>query len=71
MEDGKNGIVVPQASPEAIARAMEEFLAQPDRYSMMVQSGKRIVETKFDFRERTRKLEAIYETIARKHPVPA
>jgi len=71
IEDGENGILVPPGSPEDIARAMEEFLKKPDRYFAMVQSGKRTVETKFDFRERTRNLEAIYETIARKRPVPS
>ena len=71
IEDGENGILIPPASPEAIDDAVEEFLIKPDRYYSMVQSGKRIVETKFDFRERTRKLETIYEAIARKQAVPA
>jgi len=70
IEDGENGILVPPASPKAIAFALEEFLKKPDRYFAMVQSGKRTVATRFDFLERTRKLEAIYETIALRQTVP-
>ena len=65
IEDGRNGILVPPASPESLAHAIGEFMENPGRLRGMVPCGRTLVETKFDFRERTRKLEAIYETIIR------
>lgn len=58
--DGDTGRLVPAHSPEALAEAIIEFLAAPATWKQMAGRGKVMVETNFDFRARTHKLEAIY-----------
>lgn len=58
--DGDTGRLVPAHSPEALAEGILEFLAAPATWKQMASRGKVMVEMNFDFRARTRRLEAIY-----------
>jgi glycosyltransferase involved in cell wall biosynthesis len=62
--DGQTGKLVPPRSPELLADAIVDFLDRPDLWRLWARQGKRMVEEQFDFRNRTRKLEAIYVELA-------
>ena len=69
--DGETGRLVPPSAPAALASAMSDFLAHRERWQQWATAGRRTVEQRFDFRARTRKMEAIYEELAgRDEPVP-
>lgn len=61
ISDGETGRLVPPHSPEALAAGILEFLSCRDSWSRMVRQGRKMVEARFDFRERTRKLEVLYD----------
>ncbi|CUQ67390.1 glycosyltransferase [Candidatus Nitrospira inopinata] len=63
--DGETGRLVAPRSPSELADGILEFLASPESWKQMARRGKKMVETHFDFRARTRKLEAIYEEMLR------
>ncbi len=63
--DGETGRLVAPRSPSELADGILEFLASPESWKQMARRGKKMVETHFDFRARTRKLEAIYEEVLR------
>ncbi|MGJ3524243.1 glycosyltransferase family 4 protein [Nitratidesulfovibrio sp. D1] len=48
VEDGVNGFRVPLRDPEALAAAMERFIADRNLISRMGQAGRRLAETEFD-----------------------
>jgi glycosyltransferase involved in cell wall biosynthesis len=59
--DRETGRLVPAHSPERLAEGIQEFLDAPESWKRMASRGKDMVKTNFDFRTRTRKLEAIYD----------
>lgn len=59
--DGETGRLVAPRSPSELADGILEFLASPESWKQMARRGKKMVQTHFDFRARTRKLEVIYE----------
>jgi glycosyltransferase involved in cell wall biosynthesis len=59
--DGETGRLVPARSPEKLAEGIQDFLAAPEPWKRMASRGKDMVKANFDFRARTRKLEAIYD----------
>lgn len=61
--DGEMGRLVAPHSPSELADGILEFLASPESWKQMARRGKKTVETHFDFRARTRKLEAIYKEV--------
>lgn len=63
--DGETGRLVPARSPEKLAEGIQEFLAAPESWKRMASRGKDMVKMNFDFRARTRKLEAIYDEMMR------
>lgn len=63
--DGETGRLVPARSPEKLAEGIQEFLAAPESWKRMASRGKDMVKMSFDFRARTRKLEAIYDEMMR------
>jgi glycosyltransferase involved in cell wall biosynthesis len=65
ISDGETGRLVPPRSPIALADAIIEFLSNPAPWRQMAQRGRLHVEANFDFRARTRKLEAIYAELAK------
>ena len=61
--DGETGRLVPAHSPEALAGGILDFIADPASWKSMASRGKEIVQANFDFRARTRKLQAIYDEL--------
>jgi glycosyltransferase involved in cell wall biosynthesis len=58
--DGLTGKLVPARSPKSLADAIVNFLDDPATWRRWALEGRRRVEAQFDFKARTRKLEAIY-----------
>lgn len=63
VSDGETGRLVPPRSPDALAEAIIDFLSDPEPWRLMAKRGRRHIEERFDFRVRTRKLEAIYHEL--------
>ncbi|HET7217823.1 MAG TPA: glycosyltransferase [Vicinamibacterales bacterium] len=63
--DGVTGRLVEPHDPEALARAIVDFLAAPASWQRLAAAGREMVETQFNFQLRTRRLEQIYEELAR------
>jgi glycosyltransferase involved in cell wall biosynthesis len=61
--DGETGRLVPPGSPEALAAEILSFVADPAPWKQFARQGRAVVERQFDFRARTRKLEAIYANV--------
>jgi glycosyltransferase involved in cell wall biosynthesis len=51
IEPGRNGLMVPVRDADALATAMLDLLAAPERLARMGEAGRLIVETRFDVRE--------------------
>lgn len=64
IEDGVTGRLVPAHAPAAMAQAIEDFLGNRDRWRRMAECGRSSVAARFDFRARTRKVEAVYRELA-------
>lgn len=62
--DGATGRLVPPHEPQSLAADIREFLADPGPWKKMATRGRAMVEAQFDFRVRTRRLEAIYLELA-------
>jgi len=60
VRDGETGSLVEPHAPAALAAALIDFASDPSRWNLMAVRGRRLVESHFDFRARTRKLESIY-----------
>lgn len=58
--DGETGRLVPAHAPQALADGLVDFLQHRDRWRAWARAGRQMVEAQFDFRTRTRKLEALY-----------
>lgn len=69
IEDGVTGRLVPASSPQALAKAIEDFLANRSRWTEMAERGRVRVTEQFDFGARTRKVEDIYDELLRE-PTP-
>ena len=60
IEDGVTGRLVPPRDPLAMAAAIEDFLAHRPAWVAMAERGHAAIRDKFDFRARTRAVEALY-----------
>jgi glycosyltransferase involved in cell wall biosynthesis len=65
--NGVTGRLVPAHSPESLAAGIVSFLDDPATWRRWAQQGRRTVETQFDFKTRTRKLETIYVEMMETH----
>jgi glycosyltransferase involved in cell wall biosynthesis len=65
--DGETGRLVPPHSPESLAAGIISFLDDPATWRGFTQQARRVVETRFDFKTRTAKLEAIYDDMMHAH----
>ncbi len=63
--DGETGRLVAPRSPGELAAGIVEFLSSPELWKQMAAKGKERVKNHFDFRARTRRLQAIYEEVLR------
>lgn len=66
--DGETGRLVPPRSPDALAEGILEFLSNRPAWARMAEAGGRIVEERFSFDARTRKLERIYAELVERNP---
>jgi glycosyltransferase involved in cell wall biosynthesis len=60
IDDGRTGRLIEPRSPDALARGILEFLADPAPWQEMARRGRARVEQDFSFQTRTRRLEALY-----------
>lgn len=60
IEDGVTGRLVPPRDPMAMAAAIEDFLTHRQAWTAMAVHGHATIGEKFDFRGRTRAVEALY-----------
>jgi glycosyltransferase involved in cell wall biosynthesis len=58
--DGHTGRLVEAHSPADLAAAIVDFVHRPESWSELAASGRRMVECQFDFKARTRRIEALY-----------
>ena len=63
IEDGVTGRLIPPRDPAAMAAAIEDFLTHRDRWRGMALRGRASLEGRFDFRVRTRAVEALYSEV--------
>jgi glycosyltransferase involved in cell wall biosynthesis len=61
--DGVEGRLVEAHSPQLLADAILDFVANPGRWKEMAARGRAKVERSFDFRTRTQALEALYDEL--------
>lgn len=64
IEDGVTGRLVPPHDPAAMATAIEHFLGHRDAWAGMAVRGHAAIREQFDFRARTRAMEALYTELA-------
>jgi starch synthase len=60
VEDGKTGILVPPSRPDALAEALDEVLANPERAREMGRAGRRRVEAQFSWASIAERTEQVY-----------
>ncbi len=63
IEDGKTGYLIPERNMDLLAQRMSELLANRDMRLNMGRNGRALVETRFDIRKQTIKLEKLYASI--------
>lgn len=63
IENGVTGILISPKNPEEMAREIINFLKDPNKMMDMTRFGREKVRKEFDFRQRTEKLETIYEAL--------
>jgi glycosyltransferase involved in cell wall biosynthesis len=66
VDDGINGILVPQHDPEAIADAIAKILNNPDLGNQMGEEGRKKIEKGFNIKIETGKLEEIFKETTHK-----
>ncbi|MCX5726507.1 MAG: glycosyltransferase family 4 protein, partial [Candidatus Saganbacteria bacterium] len=70
MEPGKSGSLVPKQNPDAIADAVCQLLADPERAKAMGKRGRELVETKYNWKTIVQQVISIYkEVLAKKKKV--
>jgi glycosyltransferase involved in cell wall biosynthesis len=63
---GETGWLAPPRDPQAMADAIDAFLADPAAWRQMASRGRAVVEAQFSFDQRTRRLEALYDEVMRR-----
>ncbi|MBI3782732.1 MAG: glycosyltransferase [Deltaproteobacteria bacterium] len=64
---GHTGLLVPPKDPQALAVAIAEVMAQPERARAMGRLGRRVVEEGFSANWMVRQMEQVYLDLARRH----
>ena len=70
MQDGEDGILVKSGDHEAIATAVCELLADPQRRTKLAENAKRKALERFQPQQAANRLMEIYEQVARSNSVP-
>jgi glycosyltransferase involved in cell wall biosynthesis len=63
VQDGKDGVLVPVADAEALARAICDLLGDPDRRSQLGTAAKQTAFSKFQPKEQAERLTRVYESV--------
>ncbi|MBU0574266.1 MAG: glycosyltransferase family 4 protein [Candidatus Margulisbacteria bacterium] len=63
MDEGKTGLIVPKQDPDAIAHAVNSLLADPKKAIEMGRAGRRLVETKYDWKVIAKQVIDIYNKL--------
>ena len=63
LESPEIGVLVPPKQPKQLANSIINFLKNPGAFKSKTRFGVMLVEEKFNFRERTKKIEKIYDEI--------
>ncbi len=71
VEEGRTGLLVPPADPEALARALETLLADPGRRRAMGTAGRAKAVPEFGVERMVEKLEALYREVLAEKGIPA
>lgn len=66
MEPGKSGLLVPKQDPDALAKAICEILANPDRAKEMGKRGRELVETKYNWKTIVKQVLDVYKEASEK-----
>ncbi len=66
VQDGITGVLVPAASPHAVAEGLRRLIGSPDWARGLVANGRRRVEEQFEFAGRVALEEAVYEEIVKR-----
>lgn len=61
MDKGATGLIVPKQDPDAIAEAVNSLLANPAKAIEMGKAGRRLVETKYDWKTIVGQVEELYK----------
>ena len=59
--DGLDGLLVPPADPDALARAISSLLTDPSRRAQIGEAGYRTVAERFSIDAQVRRIEAVYD----------
>jgi glycosyltransferase involved in cell wall biosynthesis len=60
MEDGQQGLYVPERSPSVLADALEKLARQPELRRVMGESGRKKIEELFDTKKNVATLEVLF-----------
>jgi glycosyltransferase involved in cell wall biosynthesis len=63
IQNGKDGILVPTADPDALARAVCDLLGDPVRRSQLSAAAKQTAFSKFQPKQQAEQLTRIYESV--------
>lgn len=63
VDHGRTGLLVPEASPAALAEALGSLLADEDRRQAFGDAGAKFARERFDLRKQNRRLEDIYDHV--------
>ena len=63
VQDGKDGVLVPSADAEALARAICDLLGDPSRRSQLGTAAKQTAFSKFQPKEQAERLTRVYESV--------
>jgi glycosyltransferase involved in cell wall biosynthesis len=64
VDDGRTGLLVPPADPDALGSAVAELLLDPDRRAAYGAAGRRLAEERFDLHRWVRRLADLYAEAA-------
>jgi len=66
MDPGKSGLLVPKQDPDALADAIIQLLADPEKAKAMGRRGRELVETKYNWKTIVRQVLDIYKEVLAK-----
>jgi len=66
MDPGKSGLLVPKQDPDALAEAIMQLLADPEKAKAMGRRGRELVETKYNWKTIVKQVLDLYEEAKRK-----